>query len=812
MFRYYILLAWRIMKRQKVYTFINVLGLAIGICSCLVIYLVTNHEFSFDRFHKDEDRIFRITGEVERLNGTKEFVNSVVPDVAGIETAIPGFEAKTGIYHYDATIKLPGDEKDQTFNGENVIVTSPDYFSIFDYTWLAGAPSTALNQPNTVVISEKRAKIYFGDIPAEKVIGKTLLYNDSLQLTVTGVVEDWIEKTDLPYSDFISLSTANHPFLKKEITSTDWSSLRPHGTMAFVKLDKNTSASKVNQLLKSYLEKNAKAAFYGKLIKLELQSIKDLHFTYDYNRADDGDGFRKAHLPTLYMLIGVAIFILILAVVNFVNLSTALSINRSKEIGMRKVLGVGRSGLALQLLAETFVFAVIAVVVACLFVNPAINLFSKYIPQGITFSLSNINVVIFLAALTIITTLLAGMYPAKVMSSLMPVLSLKGISNSAGNGNTGIRKGLIVFQFTVSLIFIIGTLVINDQLEYMRSKDKGFKTDAIFTVNNWGDEHAKMKVLSQQVSKVPGVAGVILQGDAPMGFAERSNHYKYNGKNQGEVEVIVKTGDENFIPFYKMKMLAGRNMLPSDSAKELVINNALAKVLGYNNPADAIGEFLYGYDGKGIPVIGVVADFHMGSFHAPIRPMVIQHVPQWETSMAVSISSSDKNITETKNIIAAIEKQWKEIYPQSDFRYNFLDESIGWLFEKEEQSAWLMNAAMLITIFISCMGLFGLAMYTAQTRKREIGIRKIIGASVTDITTMLTKDFGKLVIIATIIATPIAWLLMNKWLEDFAYRVNVSLWVFLAAMIIALVIAILTVSYQSIKAALANPVKNLRTE
>lgn len=543
-----------------------------------------------------------------------------------------------------------------------------------------------------------------------------------------------------------------------------------------------------------------------------MQSIKDLHFTHEYNRADDGDGFRKTYLPTLYLLIGVAIFILILAVVNFVNLSTALSISRSKEIGIRKVLGVARYGLALQLLTETLVFTIIAVVMACLFVNPVINLFSKYLPQGITLSFEDTNVVIFLVALTVLTSILAGLYPAKVLSSLMPVLSLKGISNAAGSGDIGMRKGLIVFQFSVSLIFIIGTLVINDQINYMRSKDKGFKTDAIFTVNNWGNEHAKMKVLSQQVSKVPGVADVILQGDAPMGFAERSNFYKYNGKNQGEVEVIVKTGDENFIPFYKMNVLAGRNLLKADSAKELVINNALAKVLGYNNPADAVGEFLYGNDGKGIPVVGVVADFHMGSFHTPIRPMVIQHVPEWETSMAVSIASSDKNITETKNIIAGIEKQWKEIYPQSDFHYNFLDESIGWLFEKEEQSAWLMNAAMIVTIFISCMGLFGLAMYTAQTRKREIGIRKVVGASVADITAMLTKEFGKLVVLATVIATPVAWLLMNKWLEDFAFRVSVSWWVFVAAMIIALGIAVLTVSYQSIKAALADPVKNLRTE
>ena len=812
MFRYYLLLAWRIMKRQKAYTAINILGLAIGVCACLVIYLVTSYDLSFDRFHKDEDRIFRITGELQRLNGEREFVNSVIPDVAGIETAIPGFEAKAAIFHYDATIKAGTDEKGQTFTSDNVIVTSPDYFKIFNYTWLTGDPNTALNEPNNVVISEKRAKIYFGDANPETIKGRTLVYNDSLNLTVTGVIKDWTQSTDLPYTDFISLATANHPFLKKDIPATDWSALHPHGTMAFVKLSDNTSKAQVNKLLKSYLKQHPNASFYGKLIKLELQSIKDLHFTKEYNRADDGDKFRKAYLPSLYMLIGIAVFILILAVVNFVNLSTALSIKRSKEIGMRKVMGVNKTGLAFQLLTETFLFTVFAVVIACFFVNPVIGLFSEYIPQGISFSLNNAGVILFLAALTIATTFLAGFYPAKVLSSLVPVLSLKGISNPTSSGNTGLRKGLIVFQFTVSLIFIIGTLVINQQINYMRSKDKGFKTDAIITVNNWGGDHAKMKVLMQAVKNVPGVENAVLQGDAPMGFAERSNVFKYKGKIEGDAEVIVKTGDDTFIPFYDIKLIAGRNLVKSDSTTELIINEAMALKMGYANPADAVGAVLYGQDNKTIPIVGVVADFHMGSFHAPIRPMVIQHVPDWETSMAVNIASSEKNIAETGKIIAGIKKQWKQIFPDSDFNYTFLDESIGWLFEKEKQAAWLINAAMIITIFVSCMGLFGLAMYTAQTRKREIGIRKIIGASVLDITTMLTKEFGKLILMSAIIATPIAWLAMNRWLEDFAYRINISIWVFVAAMIIALVIATITVSYQSIKAAMANPVKNLRTE
>lgn len=812
MFKYYLLLAWRVMKRQKVYTLINVLGLAIGICTCLVIYLVTAHEFSFDKFHPDRERIFRIVGEVQRLNGDKEFVNSVVPDVAGIETAIPGFEAQAGIWHYSSKVSATSpDGKAQTFDGEDVVVTTPGYFSIFHYDWLAGDASNALTEPNSVVITEKRARLYFGNRPWNDVVGKTLVYNDSLSLKVTGVVRDWTERTDLNFTDFISLSTANHPFLKNEIPEQNWSSLRPHGTVAFVKLDKNTSEGKVNALLKNYLVKHARAAFYGKLVKLELQPILDLHFTKSYNRGDDGDNFRKAHLPTLYILIGVSIFILVLAVVNFINLSTALSIKRSKEIGMRKVLGVGRSGLALQLYTETFVFAALAVIVACLLVNPVISLFGQFIPQGIVFNITDRGMILFLLLLTGVTTFFAGFYPARVLSSLMPVLSLKGVANHSHPANIGLRKGLIVFQFTVSLVFIIGTLVINHQIDYMRTKDKGFRTDQVITINNWGNEHEKMKTLAEKVNKLPGVEGAVLQRDNLMGFAETSGTLTYKEKTEGQIEVIMKTGDENLIPFFNIKLLAGRNLLGTDSANEIIVNEALVKAIGYTDPADAVGKFLYAPD-RAIPIVGVVADFHMGSFAVPIRPMVIQHIPEWETSMAVSIASTNKNIQQAKQIIAGIEKEWKAIYPQNEFRYNFLDESIGWLFEKEEQAAWLMNAAMIVAIFISCMGLFGLSMYTAERRLREIGIRKVLGASVMDITNMLSKDFGLLVLLSAVIASPIAWFVMNRWLNDYAYRADISWWIFGAATAIALAIAMITVSYQAIKAAVVNPVKHLRTE
>jgi hypothetical protein len=411
----------------------------------------------------------------------------------------------------------------------------------------------------------------------------------------------------------------------------------------------------------------------------------------------------------------------------------------------------------------------------------------------------------------VVTCLLAGFYPAKVLSSYLPILSLKGVADHSGGKGAYLRKALIVFQFSISLIFIIGTIVISNQIRFMRTKNKGFKTDAIITLNKWGDQSGKMKVLAEKIKQLKGVDKVILQGTQPMGIAEQTSNFIYKGKNEIKTEVPIKIGNEDFIPFYQMKLIAGRNMMHSDSLKELVINETFSKVLGFKKPADAVGKFLYGGD-KTLPIVGVVADFHQGSFHDRINPVVIEHMPEWETSLAVSLATKGNHVSDSKGITAEIEKQWKQLYPDGGFNFSFLDESISWLYEKDQQTAWLMNATMFITIFISCMGLFGLAMFTAERRTKEIGIRKVLGASVSDITTMLSKDFIVLIVIAILIASPIAWYFMNQWLQDFAYRINISWWVFVLAGLSAITIALITVSFQAIKAAIANPVKSLRTE
>lgn len=798
--------------RNKAYSFINVLGLAMGICACIVIFLIANYEFSFDKFHPGGERIYRITGELQSPNGEKQFLNSPIPEVAGFQYAIPGFEARSAVHFYDvkATVKKAREQPKNFDSNNEIVVVEPQYFDIFKYDWLKGSGKNALIGPNQVVLTENKARKYFGNISLDEMMGKTIIYDDSLQLSVSGIIRDWDHNSDFAYTDFISISTARNSFLKKQIATDDWKSLGPHQSMAFVKLSPGVTASQVDAQFTAFIKKNMKLPPGAKLM-MQLQSLGDIHFTKEFHRGDDGDSFPKAYMPTLYTLMGIALFILIIAAVNFINLSTAQSIQRAKEIGIRKVMGSSRIALILQFLTETFLLTFFAVIMAVVFVRPMLSLFTNFIPQGVKFELFNISTIVFLFAVTLVTSLLAGLYPAKIVSSYLPVTSLKGANVQAGAGQWSLRKVLIVFQFAISMVFIIGAIVIDNQIRFMNNADKGFKMDAIIVMNKWRDV-GKLKVLAQEIKKIPGVEKTVLQAHAPMGFAQTSENFVYRGKNTITLKVSTEISNEDLIPFYQMKLIAGRNMLHSDSLNELVINETYAKALGFARPGDAVGKLLFNGANKPYPIVGVVADFHEGSFHEAIQPTVIENQPGRQWSIGVKLASKGKQLDDVKETIAQIGVQWKKIYPDVPFDYRVLTESVKLLYGQEQNTATLVNAAMLITIFISCMGLFGLIMFTAQLKTKEIGIRKVLGATVANIAAMLSKEFIRLVVISILIASPIAWYFMDQWLQDFVYRIHFSIWIFFAAGASAIIIALLTVGYQAIKAALVNPVKSLRSE
>lgn len=816
MIKNYFKIAWRNIAQNKTYSIINILGLALGICSCVVIFLITSYEFSFDKFHPDGKRIYRIVGEAQNASGEKHFLNNIIPDVAGFQNQITGFDAVAAYHSYGGSISIPnGNQQPKKFDNRidgsyasTAILTWPSYFNIFSYQWLLGHPQS-LNEPFKLVLTESRAKKYFGNIPLEQMIGKTVIYDDSLMVTVSGIVKDWTQNSDFNFTDFISVSTATHSFLKNDIVTDDWSSLRPHNGSAFVKLSKSVTPEQINQRFSAYIQSHVKSQD-GKL-SMYLQPLSSIHFTSEFRRGDDGDDFRKAYMPTLYVLMGVALFILIIAAVNFINLSTAQSIQRTKEIGVRKVMGGTRGNIMLQFLTETFVLTLLAVILSALLVNPTLSLFKDYIPEAIRFQPFQGRTIGFLILIAVVTTLLAGFYPARILSSYVPALSLKGTASTRGREKLNLRKALIVFQFSMSLIFIISVITMGKQINYMASGDKGFNSDAIITINKWG-KHDKLELLSENIKHIPGIDKVLLQFNAPMGFAQMSESYKFKGRNEITLQPTIEVGNEDYITFYQMKLIAGRNMLHSDSTNELVVNETMAKTMGFSNSADAVGKMLYSGD-KGFPIVGVVADFHQGSFHDAILPAVIRNAPDdQKRSIAIKLTKNEKNVTEVKKILAQIEGEWKKIYPDTPFDYNFLNQSISWLYGQEEKTAWLANVAALITIFISCMGLFGLGMFTAKRKTKEIGIRKVLGASAVNITTMLGKDFVRLVMISFFIASPVAYYFSNKWLQDFAYRTTLSWWVFALAGMLAMLIAVVTVSFQSIRAAIANPVKSLRTE
>jgi len=816
MFRNYFKIAWRNIARNKVYTAINVLGLSLGVCACLIIYLVTAFELSYDTFHPDKDRIYRIVTSMQDAQGNKgDDASGIAPLPIALRNELSGFEAVTGFCNYFAKVTIPGaDNRTKKFlapkEGEEsspVIVAEPQYFKIFQYRWLLGKPSTALNEPFKVVLSEQEAHKYFGNGPLDKVMGKEVIYNDSLRLTVSGIVADWDKRTDFGFKDFISFATVQSSFLKNDIDLKSWT-MWDFDTQGYVKLAQGVTPAQVEKQFPRFVKAHIKLRDNTK-IELSLQPLADIHFD---NRYQDSYS-RQAHLPTLYGLMAIAIFILLIATINFVNLSTAQSLRRAKEVGIRKVIGGTKASLTVQFLMETFIIAGAALVIAVAAVNPIISAFHSFIPQGVALHLFSPQVLVFLVGMLIITSLLAGFYPARVLSSYLPALSLKGQDSAQSNHKGYLRKTLIVFQFTVSLVFIIGTLVVADQIRFVLNKDMGFNKDAIITVHSdWNNTVDQLNVFCNKVRELPNVQIVSRHQQTPAAQRHGGTIMEYKGAGGAKIDAAFDFCDENYVPLFGLKIVAGRNLSHSDTLKEYLVNETCAKALGFRNPADAVGKFVeVGMPNSKRQIVGVLKDFNSRSLHEVITPFFMCSIKNRERAVSLKLATG-KGVSNFKATIAQLGRAWKDVYPNDKFEYAFFDQTIAGFYDKEQKTEQLMNTAMLIAIFISCMGLFGLATFTAQQRIKEIGIRKVLGASVAGIVSMLSKDFLVLILISLVIASPIAYYFMHTWLQDFAYRVNISPFTFLLSGLAAILIALATVFFQAIKAAMANPVKSLRSE
>jgi putative ABC transport system permease protein len=821
MIKNYFKTAWRNIVKNRTTTVINILGLTLGITACLIIYLDTSFELSYDNFHRDKERIYRVVTSAQSTSGEIDYKPTVPDPVAGaIRTDFTGIEKVAQFHGYYAKVTITtGSNETKTFDAANereeetsdIIISDPEYFDIFKYQWIAG-DAASMKDAFHVVLTESKAKKYFSSLSPDEIIGKKIIYNDSLPLFVSGIVKNYPKNSDLIFNDFISSATIQRTFLKDKFDFTKWQRWNKI-SQTFVKTAKGTTPLQFQTQTLDLVKKNMDIGDDTK-ISISLQPLSDIHFNTNYEAAYG----REVHLTTLYGLMVIAIFILLIAAVNFINLSTAQSLQRAKEIGVRKVLGSSRKNLILQLLCETFILTALSAVTSLLIVSPIISALHTFLPEGVGLAF-NQNTIGFILLVTLGISLLAGFYPAKVLSSYMPVLTLKGANFHQGSRKNYLRKGLIVFQFTISLIFIIGTLIIGNQIKYVLNTDMGFAKDAIINIpGNQNYPKEKMQILAQQIKHLAGVEMVSVDLGTPAEESHWSTILKSKELGDAEVGAEFQAGDENYISLYQLKLLTGRNLLASDTMKEYLINETLAKQLGFKKPEDAIGKTISsgGDDGtayhKQLPIVGVLADFHSESLHAPIAPTFISTSKKYSRIVSVKLLTQGKQISNFKETIAKIEKLWKNTYPNEKFEYKFFDETIAKFYDKEIKTGQLMNAAMAIAIFISCMGLFGLATFTAQQRTKEIGIRKVLGANVAGIVSMLSMDFLKLVLLAFVIASPVAYYFMHQWLQNFAYRINISWWVFALAGLAAVLIALLTVSFQAIKAAIANPVKSLRTE
>jgi putative ABC transport system permease protein len=823
MFRNYFKIAFRGFWKQKLFTFINIIGLSIGISASLVIYLIVHYDFTFDNFHKDSDRIFRVVSNWTFQGNPSHSYGVTGPLAGAIKNNASGvkFTAPMYLLTPDITVDRGNKEPLKLKGQDHITLADQNYFKIFNYNWLAGS-SASLNEPYHVVLTSDQAKLYFPKLSYDQMIGKVVTY-DTLKTTVTGIVEPLKGNTDFSCHDFISFSSAAPKTqLWNDVRPDQWGSTNS-ASEVFIKLmpgiTRANMEKQVNGLLQKFSPLSADEIKRGNKRSFTVQPLSDIHFNQDYGTFDFSG---PANKTTLYLLLAVAGFLLMLGCINFINLTTAQAAQRAKEIGIRKTMGSSRRQLVGQFLSETFLITLLAVIISIGLTPLILKLFSDFIASGVKADfIGQPSIFLFLLGLTILVSFLAGFYPALMLSGYKPALVLKNQaqSNSHKTRNAWLRKSLTVSQFVIAQFFIMGTLLVSKQIYYALHKDLGFKKDAIVYINSPYKvrKASTNKLLADELRALQGVQMVSVGTAPPSSNSTQTTIAVYkDGKKDINTPIEVKFADENYINLYHIKLLAGRNIQAGDSTNALLVNEKYAHVLGFTDPAKFVGKELEKFNGTtNMRVVGIVGDFYTHSIQSPISPVAILAKVTTDSyqsgtihvALKPEVANGDWNKT-----ITAMGKIWKENYPNDDFNYQFYDKSIAQFYTQEEHMSTLLTWAASLSIFISCLGLLGLAIYTTNQRTKEIGVRKVLGASVAQIVKLLSTELVLLILVAFAIVTPLAILAMNKWMEYYADKTTISWWIFAASGAGMLIIAFLTSSFQTIKAAIVNPVKSLRSE
>lgn len=783
MFRNHIKTAIRNMARHKGNTILNIAGLTIGISVCFLLFLWVKDELSYDRFHPNADQTYRAQWKARFGENEWEIPLVPVPLAGLLESEFPEVEWATQVSKNSFTLKKGGD----WIREEHVLNVDEDFFKVFSVTPVAGNPSTALEDPNTIVLTEEAAERYFGNDP--NVIGRTILQNNGTELTVGSVVKKWPDQSHLEF-DFLAPIKNIKRF---EQLQNEWGSAACY---TYFTIEKDADVIALKNKIDRWVTANLMQDEFWKrgnnFTSFPFESLTSIH--------------RKPNLAYIWIFGIIAFFILAVAAINFINLATARALTRAREVGVRKALGSPRSQLIRQFFMEAFLYVFSSLVLAVILAQLVLPFFNSIAGKHLEISFLHTPFVwSLLAGLLVVTTLLTGVFPALMLSGVNLMQSIRGELSGSGN-KSNLRRGLVILQFCISLGLIIGTLVVKNQMNFLQQQNLGFDQEHVVVLRQARALDKNYDAFMDQLKQLPAVQVVSISQYLPGDGFDSSIFLPEQPSNYEETSLSYTHIDPNFVDALKLEMVAGRNIDLSHrtDSTAVLINETAAKRLGWDQP---IGKKLSWGGDPGGEVVGVVKDFNFQSLHEEIEPLVMR-MAQWRVSNII-VRLNPGNIADQ---IGSIRDLWQGMAPQSPIEYTFLDQDLQSLYEKESRMSRVFLLFATLSIFIACLGLFGLAAFMAAQRTKEIGIRKVLGASVFSVVGLLSKEFIFLVGLALVIASPVAYYAMHKWLQNFAYRVEIHWWIFILAGVMALLVAFATVSFQSIRAALADPVKSLRNE
>ncbi|MBB5394306.1 ABC transporter permease [Mucilaginibacter sp. AK015] len=800
MLKNYFKIAWRNIVRHKAHSIINISGLSVGIGACLLIFVILKFELSFNKFNKNFDDIYHLVTKQTAEDGINYNPGVSVPALDALRIDFPQvkFAALTSSYGSQMTVSGTDDKK--FIEPIGVFFMEPQFFDIFQTRWLNGSKEV-LSQPNMVVITKAIATKYFGDW--NTAMGKTIKMDNTLTLRVAGIVEDAPSNSDIPLKIMVSYITWKQSG-KTYSYNNDWGSISSNHQI-FLQLPRNLSRQKFEAQLVGFTKKNLtdKRAARTHLA----QPLAEMHFDTLIGNTLGDHSTSKATISTLTFI---AILIILMASINFINLSTAQSVGRSKEVGIRKVLGSTRKQLVAQVIGETtlvIAFSVILAVVIAKIALPYLKNISS-VPDDI--GLINTDTAIFLVCTMLAVIVLSGIYPALVISGFKPVAALKNKITAASIGGIPLRRALVVAQFAIAQLLIIGTIVAVNQMNFVNEADLGFNKNAVLVIPGYTDSVSLSKVNSfkQQILQNPNVKATSFASDAPSSENNWGSNFYFDGSPKDvSFTVFLKFADADYFKTFGLKFAAGKGYDESDTARQAVVNETLVHKLGIRNAEEAIGKTIKIGSGRWMPITGVVKDFKTNSLRDAVKPTFITSAKSNWSQVAVKIQT--KNLSKT---VKDIQQLWEKTYPEYAYNGYFLDENIAQFYRQENQLALVYKIFAAIAIFISCLGLYGLVSFMAVQRTKEVGVRKVLGASVFNIVLLFSKEFMILISVAFLIAMPLAWYIMSGWLQNFAYRIPLTAGVFVLAIVSSIAIAWLTVGYKALRAAMVNPVKSLRSE